>query len=491
MSRLNISNNLFLEVNELNHLVKFIVDDGYKRLVRPLIKNYGIVRAEDNSYFKVVKSASNKITVNPGLAFNVNLDGIVNDEETEYTIDGITTAGTKKWVILSRAITNCESGTVDIAADGSITGHDTDFTECMRGGDGNFPSKVSFQANGAALAQKLLNAAFEVVKVNNEESALLAGDFTAQSGMKYKIMGTFTPGYIAPEGDKYIYEYDSYNISIVTSATEPILNSGYQFILACLTYGASGFSVSDERDKYMFNENFGEVAPNIMKSNIGINSILQVNLVGDDKIAKEYEIVIDNSLTVSAYTVTQNNNDTIFHINASSNNLLGNNPTLTNDMLNGWIILNKTNMKSLKIIKNEGNDLYISTFYSDFECTGQEILIIPPFREIEYKIKLNNSVNVVTAPFYYKFSAKDGTNRMRFYLKYPPSGQAYTGTTVQIQYRYIDDDLRYVYEKMAAHAFLFNGTTKNYTNGAFVIGGQEEFVNDNSQQEQTEEQTEE
>ena len=51
----NFSENLFLEVKELNRFKKSIVDNGYKRLFQNLIKRYGIAQNADNAFFKVSK----------------------------------------------------------------------------------------------------------------------------------------------------------------------------------------------------------------------------------------------------------------------------------------------------------------------------------------------------------------------------------------------------------------------------------------------------
>ena len=58
MSRLKISENLFLEKNELNRLIKSVVDDGYKRLLSPMVTNFGIVRDSQNNSFKIVKNGT-------------------------------------------------------------------------------------------------------------------------------------------------------------------------------------------------------------------------------------------------------------------------------------------------------------------------------------------------------------------------------------------------------------------------------------------------
>ena len=121
MSRLKTSENLFLEVNELQRLVKFLEEDGYKRVIKSFIKSYGIVQDDINSNFKVtIKSGSpDTVVINPGIAFDTNLDAIIMESGLELTIND---TGVKRWLILSRAVKNNERGTVSINLDGSMTG---------------------------------------------------------------------------------------------------------------------------------------------------------------------------------------------------------------------------------------------------------------------------------------------------------------------------------------------------------------------------------
>jgi hypothetical protein len=468
MSRLKISENLFLEVNELNRLVKFIVDDGYKRLIKPMINSFGIVRNQsDDSSFKVIKSGNN-IVVKSGLAFTKNLEAIVSKEDVQYTLSGIITAGTKKWVILSRDVTNYEDGSVNLSSDGSISGTDTEFSKVLRG-QPNFPTRIKFGLAGgddSTLDSRIQNNDFEVVRVNNDESALIVGDFPARSGLNYKVVGTFTPGFTPSEENKYIYEYDSYKIDIVVSDTKPEIEDGEQFILACITYTANGFTVSDERDSYAFSVgNYITQSEEISEANI--NSIIQVNKIQEDNISVEYEVITSGVIFVSNYTITQNSGNTIFQVNSCSNNLLGNNPTFADGLLNGWYILNKSNMRRMKIINNVGNSLYIDVFNSDFESSDQNVIIIPPFEDVEFEVVLNNSVNLPSAPFYFKFSCEDIYNRFRFYYK---KGGNYTSTNVFIKTRFVEDKQTHQYTNMQSHTFSFNGNRKSYSGGKFVIG---------------------
>ena len=219
MSRLKISDNLFLEVAELNRLVKFLKDDGYKRLFKTFITNYGIVSSGDNSYFKPTADSANFVKINAGLAFDSNLDAIVMKEDT---ILSVSDTGTKRWIVLSRSVSSLEEGTVSITVDGVLSGVDTRFTEILRG-QPNFPTKVKFNS-------QFNQGEYEVVEVTSDYNAILSGSFRAENGLKYSVVGTFTPGFQVPDDRKEIYEYDSYNLRIVDADDKPVVGSN-EFII--------------------------------------------------------------------------------------------------------------------------------------------------------------------------------------------------------------------------------------------------------------------
>ena len=75
MSKLKISSNLFLEVNELNKLVEFIDNSNYKVILKTIIKKYGIIPNND-SYFKVTRNTENEVIVNSGIAVDSNINFI-------------------------------------------------------------------------------------------------------------------------------------------------------------------------------------------------------------------------------------------------------------------------------------------------------------------------------------------------------------------------------------------------------------------------------
>ena len=232
MSRVKISENLFLEKNELQRIQKFSGEDGWQRAMRSLVKKYGVVQNEDKTSFAVVvSSATNSVDVLPGLAYNSNMEAIAMEQRVTLAL-GAAVTGQDKWIILRRAVTNNERGTVSVQSDGSLTGVGTEFTKVLRG-QPNFPTKVRFTSSSQNIYE------YEVVSVVSDTSAILSGNFVAESGMKYSVVGTFTPGFIPSSADKEIYEYDYFNLEIVNSATKPEVTND-EFILACIKYSVGG-----------------------------------------------------------------------------------------------------------------------------------------------------------------------------------------------------------------------------------------------------------
>jgi hypothetical protein len=245
MSRIKLSENLFLEVAELNRMIKFLSEDGYKLLIKSLVKKYGIVEDDGGNGFKVTLKPGtlDTIVVNPGLAFTPDLDAIVLEDEVEFQIQN---TGMSRWLIISRGVSNIEEGVVTINADGSIDGTGTKFTEVLRG-QPNFPTKVRFQSSQNT-------EDYEVVSVVDDRTAILVGEFTPEQNLKYSVIGTFTPGFQPLDENKTIYEYDSCSFRIVDSESKPSVEEG-EFIIAEFTFdGGGGMTINDERVYNIFND---------------------------------------------------------------------------------------------------------------------------------------------------------------------------------------------------------------------------------------------
>ena len=67
MANLNLSPNLFLEVNELKRFRDGIEKDGYKVFVKYLTKSFGIAQNSNNTFFKVPISLFTLITLSTNI----------------------------------------------------------------------------------------------------------------------------------------------------------------------------------------------------------------------------------------------------------------------------------------------------------------------------------------------------------------------------------------------------------------------------------------
>lgn len=466
MSRLKFSSNLFLEVNELQRFNKFLEEDGWKRAMKAITKNFGIVENASNSYFKVTaRSGSNSvIVINSGIAFDSNMDAIIMSDDLELSVGN---TGSKRWVILSRAVSNEEQGTVSINSDGSLSGIGTEFTKVLRG-QPNFPVKVKFNSTSN-------NGEYEVVSVTSDTSALLSGSFVNQSNMKYSVIGTFTPGFQPIEDNKMIYEYDSYNIEIIDSEDRPNVSED-EFILAMISFDASGsMSVSDERIRHMFNnpytqsdDTYNSIDPLVSLLSTGV--IGGINSVGS--VSAEFELIMEHGYTVTKHELLSTSTSNTFNIVSGQSNFLetGNIP---DSMFKGWLLVNRANMKYAVIDDNSNKSLYISNLDTSIILdSGNDFIIVPNCNEIEYEITVSNNVDRPSIPFYFRSSIWNLYTRAKLYAYYPSSDVDFDNQiTITVKYRLIDNSgKQQPFSNLAIAQFEnVNGQTETLSESSFSV----------------------
>lgn len=467
MSRLKFSSNLFLEVNELQRFNKFLEEDGWKRAMKAISKNFGIVENASNSYFKVTaRSGSNSvIVINAGIAFDSNMDAIVMTDDLELSVGN---TGSNRWVILSRAVTNEEQGTVSINSDGSLSGIGTEFTKVLRG-QPNFPVKVKFNSTRN-------NGEYEVVSVTSDTSALLSGSFVNQSNIKYSVVGTFTPGFQPTEDNKMIYEYDSYNIEVVDSDDRPAV-SGDEFILAMISFDASGsMNVSDERIRYMFNNPYTQ-SDESDNSTDPLVSLLSTGVVGGihavGSAAAEFELIMEHGYTVTRHELITTSTSNTFNIISGQSNFLGTG-NIPDGMFRGWLLVNRANMKYALIDDNSNKSLYISNFDTSIILdNGNDFIIVPNCNEIEYEVTVSNNVDRPNIPFYFRSSIWNLYTRAKVHAFYPSNDVENfdNQVTITIKYRLMDNSgNQQPFSNLAIAQFEnVNGQTETLSESSFVV----------------------
>ena len=467
MSRLKFSSNLFLEVNELQRFNKFLEEDGWKRAMKAISKNFGIVENASNSYFKVTaRSGSNSvIVINAGIAFDSNMDAIVMTDDLELSVGN---TGSNRWVILSRAVTNEEQGTVSINSDGSLSGIGTEFTKVLRG-QPNFPVKVKFNSTSN-------NGEYEVVSVTSDTSALLSGSFVNQSNIKYSVVGTFTPGFQPTENNKMIYEYDSYNIEVVDSEDRPAVSED-EFILAMISFDASGsMNVSDERIRYMFNNPYTQ-SDESDNSTDPLVSLLSTGVVGGihavGSAAAEFELIMEHGYTVTRHELLTTSTSNTFNIISGQSNFLGTG-NIPDGMFRGWLLVNRANMKYALIDDNSNKSLYISNLDTSIILdSGNDFIIVPNCNEIEYEVTVSNNVDRPNIPFYFRSSIWNLYTRAKVHAFYPSNDAENfdNQVTITIKYRLMDNSgNQQPFSNLAIAQFEnVNGQTETLSESSFVV----------------------
>lgn len=468
MSKLKFSENLFLEVNELQRLVKFLSDDGYKLAMKSLSKSFGIVENSGNTYFKVTSKPGtpNTVVINPGVAFTTAMDAIVMEKALEMQI---TNTGVNRWLVLARDVKNTEAGTVSVNIDGSLSGIGTEFTKVLRG-QPNFPTKVKFNST-------LNNGEYEVVNVISDTSALLSGSFVNESGMEYEVIGTFTPGFQPLDVNKAIYEYDSYNIRIVDAADKPTVSAD-EFIIAGISFdSAGGMNISDERIYSMFNNPYVQqggsdesASKNPLASLLSVAAIGGINAV--NTISVDLELIIEHGYTITKYELVTTSTSNSFNILSGSSNYLGTG-NIPDGMFNGWLLVNRANMKYAKIDSNTNKSLFISNFDTSMILdNNNDFVVVPNFLEMEYEVKLSSNVNLPSKPFYFKGSIWNTSSRLRVYAFFPSVSESFENEiTVSIGYRMIDNSgKQFPFANLAIAQFTnVDGQSETLSGSSFVV----------------------
>ena len=435
--------------------------------MKAISKNFGIVENASNSYFKVTaRSGSNSvIVINAGIAFDSNMDAIVMTDDLELSVGN---TGSNRWVILSRAVTNEEQGTVSINSDGSLSGIGTEFTKVLRG-QPNFPVKVKFNSTSN-------NGEYEVVSVTSDTSALLSGSFVNQSNIKYSVVGTFTPGFQPTEDNKMIYEYDSYNIEVVDSEDRPAV-SGDEFILAMISFDASGsMNVSDERIRYMFNNPYTQ-SDESDNSTDPLVSLLSTGVVGGihavGSAAAEFELIMEHGYTVTRHELLTTSTSNTFNIISGQSNFLGTG-NIPDGMFRGWLLVNRANMKYALIDDNSNKSLYISNLDTSIILdSGNDFIIVPNCNEIEYEVTVSNNVDRPNIPFYFRSSIWNLYTRAKVHAFYPSNDVENfdNQVTITIKYRLMDNSgNQQPFSNLAIAQFEnVNGQTETLSESSFVV----------------------
>ena len=387
--KLKISENLFLEKAELNRLLYFLVDAGHKQELlfhtkKPgLIKGFsyagGYLEAKDN--LKVNNYSSSTVTINGGRGIDKNGKIITSNDDFLLPIP---VNNLWYWIKVAYKEINEEVGTVSIDINGNLVGTNTKFTEVLRG-QPNFPSKIKFtsSANGNIYE-------YEVVSVVDDTNAILSGVFNAESGLTYKVVGTFQPGYVVPGGDKFIFGYDSCEFTVVAespsgSNVSPAKVDGIEFWLARVKADGSNLVIEDKRIEFWQTTDDYEMSL-VSRSQNPIIGIESVKWDLETTFRDKNEVNIAWGFRSSNWSIDTSTNKVT--INTGIGGILKENDLTyyTNGFFNGWRLYAKNGKYSTVISSQKiGSQLNIVLDFLDIDnfTIGDEIHIVPDVEEIE------------------------------------------------------------------------------------------------------------
>lgn len=276
MSFVKTPTNLFLEKLELTRLREFLEDEGFKKHFR-LNFTGGLVKSREDILFlngKVEQDIDSNnlltIKINPILAINNSGDILESKSIQKFTIPSI---NTWYWVKISHTYSNIEEGIFSIDRFGNLTGEGSNFLTILRQLP-NFPTKIRFK-NSQYNTQE-----YQILEVIDDTNAKLNGtSFTEESDLELSIVGTFTPGIIIPEVDKYPFNFDSVNIELIPESelnTPPSYIEGENFFLSRLRILDNQLIIQDKRTKFIRNS-FLQSSLRNSNSLIGVESVRNTN----------------------------------------------------------------------------------------------------------------------------------------------------------------------------------------------------------------------
>lgn len=450
MSKLKLSPNLFLEVAELENFRRLMVDEGYKAVFQSMVKNFGIASNSDSSAFEVTAAGEeNIVSVAPGVAWNKDFDRIISQEAV--TLQALQ-SDVKTWIILSRATTNYEAGTVSVTTDGTLTGVGTEFTKVLRGGD-NFPNAVKFIDSTANILS------YEVINVVSDTSAVIAAPATAESDMRYGVVGAFTPGFVPSAANELIYEYDSFQIRMVQSENAPEIQEGYEFIIAQLNWDSGEMSIVDMRNSCTFD---AEPTQEIAAASTNIVSVLNVERYGN-----MLRVGVENGYTVTGFEIRTSTLQ--FRILEGKNNVLGTVSSGTGSIpasaFAGWTLFNRATGKGVRIVDNVNTTLTLASWSDDIALgEGDEFVIVPTVADIEYQLVATGATTWGSVRTTARFPVTDAQVNIFVPLN---SGQ----TSLTLRYRDIDGRAASAFKAFAAAGYkdLIDGMSKILTNSVLTV----------------------
>ena len=438
---IKFSNNLFLSVAELNKFKQSLGEKGWKVFAKNLVKQFGIAQTDNNTQFLPTPSGESEvITIRPGIAFDSDMNIIVLKESVNVSVPAAQLTGDLKyWVILRHKTTHFEEGTVNVTDNGALTGVGTDFLSVLRG-QPDFPTKIRLES-------QVNTGDYEVVSVSSATSAIISGSFTAEQGLKYSVVGTFTPGFNPTEENAQIYEYDSFELKVVIAADRENLamEDGKDFLICSVNYVNTAMQLQDYRVYYMLDKPYIQTLQSMKElSEDKLVSMTMCSVVSLNEKGVMLELQFEHGFKVTGFETQILSSGYRIDIRGISNIYPNENSFIVDGqpiqhLFQGWYLLNKDTMAYSVITDSSANHLFIEELNPD-SISSTNVVLIPPFNEIEYQITASANVPSPSIPYAFKFSVDNIHNKCTIPIMWKDEFAEGVGldiVTISLKYRMV------------------------------------------------------
>lgn len=387
MGNLKFARDLFLESEEMNRFRRFIFDEGIRLDFKNNAERLGIVYNEkydpNFNYFKPEPiGLVDQFKISPGFAYNKD-GNVLTSFGANFTIPQ---RDTYFWLKVKYKFSSVEIGTVSIggANGGLLNGIGTKFTEVLRG-QPNFPAKIRLtNSNNYTLE-------YEVNQVVSDTVAYLQGSFPNQeTGLTYAIVGTFSPGVYPPDADKFPFQYDDFDYTLVPELTlnvPPTLLDDYEFYVArVISNSVSGVEVQDKRRNYLYKTRSERIYDTIPLTN---NPLIAIEAVGKKIIRSRIFYVARVGISFNITSETRNNNTNKIVVTGGAGGRYNSPSAMTTGDFDGWWYYYADGDRS-RIISSAKVGTTIELIV---DCLKQDVIgsmICPPAEEVELKVQYYN-----------------------------------------------------------------------------------------------------
>ncbi len=388
MSKLKIVPEIFLESIELNRLVKFIDESGFRLFLLEQAVQFGLIKKEiDNTFSNGRVTESSDLTIQHSVIRAIDKNGnYISKPQT--SLIAVPPNNQFYWVKIKYLQSPIELGTFSIDTSGNLVGVGSELTKIIRGNI-DFPSRIKFSNSTNNILE------YDVVEVINDNNAVLQGaSFIAETDLKLIVVGTFTAGSTPLESDKQIFQYDSCTLSLVEEEEDqvpPNKIEGEEFYIARVQSDGGSLLIEDKRTEF-FETKDGYFLKNLTTLFNPLVGVEQITY--DNTLSVKTDNLVNISWCFRSSNWTINTNNNILTLNSGKGGRYKDTTQFANGDFDKWRVYTKdgsyrkitTSSKTGSQINLTLDNLEPTKFSVD---TEQELLICPDAEEIELIFKAN------------------------------------------------------------------------------------------------------